>query len=125
MEVPLDGQSRHGLFVCITYLLLPMANWVDPDQRCILCAKVYHSQHLGLLWQYDFHSKHPIKKVMFLRGLDTLERFSIIFHKGDNFCNFLFTFLHTRPLLKRGLLLKERKQILSFHSRHFLNFFLE
>ena len=39
--------------------------------------------------------------------------------KGDNFCDFLFAFLCTKPLLKRGLLSKERiwfqgGQILSF-----------
>ena len=48
--------------------------------------------------------------------------FSTIFYKGDNFCDFLYTFLHTKPLLKRGLLQKERicsqgEQILSFWSR--------
>ena len=39
-----------------------------------------------------------------LREMDTLDRFSAIFHKGDNFCDFLFAFLSTNPLLKRGLL---------------------
>ena len=31
-----------------------------------------------------------------------------IFHKGDNFCDFLFVLLYTNPLLKRGLLYKDR-----------------
>ena len=26
------------------------------------------------------------------------------FYKGDNFCDFPFAFLHTKPLLKRGIL---------------------
>ena len=43
-----------------------------------------------------------------LRELYTLGRFSDIFYKQDKFCDFLFAFLHTRPLLKRGLLKKER-----------------
>ena len=34
--------------------------------------------------------------------------------KGDNSCNFLFTFLHTELLQKRGHFLKERDQIFSF-----------
>ena len=34
-------------------------------------------------------------------GLDTPGRFSAIFNMGDNFCDFLFGFLHTNPLLKR------------------------
>ena len=31
-----------------------------------------------------------------------------LFHKGENFCDFLFAFLRTKPYLKMGLLLKER-----------------
>ena len=38
-----------------------------------------------------------------VKGIDTLGSFSIIFNKGDNFCVFLFAFLHTKSLLKRGL----------------------
>ena len=30
--------------------------------------------------------------------------FSTIFYQGGNYCDFLFVFLHTKPLLKRGLL---------------------
>ena len=40
--------------------------------------------------------------------MGALSRFSTISDKGDNFCDFLFAFLYTHPLLKRGLLLKER-----------------
>ena len=39
-----------------------------------------------------------------LKKLDTLGRFSAIFYKGDNFCDFLFASLHINPLLRRGLL---------------------
>ena len=38
-----------------------------------------------------------------LRRLDTPARFSAIFYKGDNFCGFLFAFLHIKILLKMGL----------------------
>ena len=31
-----------------------------------------------------------------------------IFHKGDNFYDFLYTFMNTFPLQKMGLLFKER-----------------
>ena len=42
--------------------------------------------------------------------------------KGDNFCDFRFAFLHTKSLLKKDLLQKERfcsegGDILSFKSR--------
>ena len=47
------------------------------------------------------------------RGLDTLCRF----YKGDNFCDILFAFLHTKPFLKRGLHYKERICSLSFLCR--------
>ena len=57
-------------------------------------------------------------------GVDTPGRFSVIvyMYKGDNFYNFLFAFLFTQTLLKRGLLLKERiysqgEQILFFKSK--------
>ena len=32
--------------------------------------------------------------------------FRTVFQKGDNFNDYLFAFLHTKPLLKRGLLWK-------------------
>ena len=40
-------------------------------------------------------------------GLDTPGRFSISY-KGNNFCDFLFAYLHSNTLLKRGLLQKGR-----------------
>ena len=40
--------------------------------------------------------------------MDTAEDLAAILNKGDNFCDFLFSFLHTSPLLKRSLLYKER-----------------
>ena len=43
--------------------------------------------------------------VLSLRGLDIPGRFfSTIFNKGETFCDFLFAFLHVKPLLKSGLL---------------------
>ena len=39
-----------------------------------------------------------------LRWPDTFGKFSTIVYKGDNFCHFLFAFLHTKSPLKRGLL---------------------
>ena len=39
-----------------------------------------------------------------LKGLDTLGRFSVIVYRGDNFCDFLFAFIHTQQLRKGGLL---------------------
>ena len=45
----------------------------------------------------------------FLRRQDTHGTFSAIFDTGDNFCYFLFAFLQTKCLLKRGLLPKGSK----------------
>ena len=45
-----------------------------------------------------FSRKYSWKK------FDTLVRFSAAFYKGDNFCDFVFLFLHTKSLLKKGLL---------------------
>ena len=42
-----------------------------------------------------------------LKELNTLGGFYTIFHKGDNFCDFLLAFLHKSPL-KMVLLLKKR-----------------
>ena len=69
---------------------------------------------------------------LILRGLDILGNFSAIFYKGDNFCDFRFAFLHTKSLLQRGLLQRERicshgeqilyskhrEQIISFKSKN-------
>ena len=48
-----------------------------------------------MFWPFQFQR---------LRGLVILGRLSTIFCKGDNFCDFLFAFLHIESLLKRGLL---------------------
>ena len=42
------------------------------------------------------------------KGIDIVGRFSTIFHKGDNICDFLFDFLHTNSFLKNDLLYKEK-----------------
>ena len=41
-----------------------------------------------------------------LRGLDTLGRFSSISHKGDNFCDYLFAYLHIMPPSEKRCTLK-------------------
>ena len=41
-------------------------------------------------WFSNFHT-------CILSGLDTPDRISAVFNKGDNFCNFLFGFLHPNP----------------------------
>ena len=52
------------------------------------------AQFHGLGWGVQF----------ILRLLDALGRFSAILDKGDNVCDFLFVFMHTKPLLERCLL---------------------
>ena len=69
-----------------------------------------------------------------LKGLDTfvvvvvvsvvvvvvvVVRGTILFYNRDNFCDFLFAFLHTKPLLRRGYSKRKEfapmgEQILSF-----------
>ena len=41
------------------------------------------------------------QRVVKLRGLNTLGVFSEMFHKRDNFCDFLLAFLHIKLLLNR------------------------
>ena len=41
--------------------------------------------------------------------MDTPHYFSVIVYKGDNFCRFLFAFLHIKPLLK-GVYSKRKKK---------------
>ena len=54
-----------------------------------------------------------------LRGLETSERFSVIFSKGDNFYDLLFGFLHTKPFLEKGLTLKGNNSLsLGAHCFH-------
>ena len=43
--------------------------------------------------KFDSNCQH-IKEELF-KGLDALGRFSAIFYKEDNFCDFLFAFLNT------------------------------
>ena len=54
-----------------------------------------------------------------LRGLDKLNRLFTTVYKGNNFCDFLFAFLHITPLLKIGLLWKER---IGSSEEHFFPF---
>ena len=45
-----------------------------------------------------------LRAYVFLLKLDTLGRFCANFYNEENFCNFLFAFLHIKPLLLIGLL---------------------
>ena len=44
-----------------------------------------------------------------LRGLDATARFSAIFNKGDNICDFLFASLYTKISSEMGSTLKGKK----------------
>ena len=50
--------------------------------------------------------------------MGTHGRFSALFYKGDNLCDFLFTILHTKPFLKRGLL--KGNNVLPLRAKSFL-----
>ena len=47
-----------------------------------------------------------VSKSTQLMGFDTTSRFSA-FYTRENFCDFLFAFTYTNPLLKRGLLIRK------------------
>ena len=56
-----------------------------------------------------------------VRGLDAHVQFSADLY-GDNFCDFMFASIHTKPILKKGLFLKERicsQTFASFGSKFF------
>ena len=53
-----------------------------------------------------------------VRVIDTLGRFVTVSAKGDNFCDFLFALLHTKPLLKR--VCSVRKNLLPEGANSFL-----
>ena len=56
---------------------------------------------LKILYIYYTGYYHCILAYTCIYGrLDTLHRFSPIFFKGDNFYDFLFSFLHTKPHMK-------------------------
>ena len=46
-----------------------------------------------------------------LRGHDNLGRVSVTFHKGDNFCEFLFASLQIESLLEKGFTLKGKNML--------------
>ena len=48
----------------------------------------------------------------FLRWMETRGRFSLIFDKEDNLCDFLLAFLYIKPLLKR--VYSKRKELTPF-----------
>ena len=67
------------------------------------------------------------KTSVYLRGLSTPGRYDANVYKRDKFCDFLFVFLHTKPLLNRSLLEKERicshsEQILCSHREQIHSF---
>ena len=73
---------------------------------------LYHSRKLVcsyIHWRPFIRDKAYNVSTANGKGLDTPGRLAAILYKGDNFCGFLFAFLHTNPLLKLGLL-----KILSF-----------
>ena len=114
LEVPRQGTSKEylqhmflwrnkkNISLIPTLIYTYEAGKEGPDQR-----------KCGLTWVCVTHTWQNVSCVMHhmkylfcqsLCGLDTLTSFSIIFYKGDNFCDFLFPFLYFKPLLKRGLL---------------------
>ena len=82
---------------------------------CIKYLTMPSKKHKSCWYTRDWLKEHDtiaihIKQCtnIHLRGLDALDRFSVLLYRGDNSCDFLFPFLHTKPLLKWGLLIKER-----------------
>ena len=61
---------------------------------------------------------NEFKQLSNVKGLDTFGKFSSIFHKEDNFCDFLFAFKHIKPLLKR--VYSKRKNFSKGEQMHLL-----
>ena len=60
-------------------------------------------------WTYcRMNSCFVTARFVYLRQLDSFDRFLAICYKGDSFCDFLYGFYHSKPLLKRSLHLMER-----------------
>ena len=73
------------------------------------CFLVYTNTEVSAsLNLYHFIKRSTRMGTMHLMGLKTLDRFYVILYKGDNFCDLLFGFLLTKPLLKRDRLSKEK-----------------
>ena len=77
-----------------------MANSADPDQLKKPTGLDLHClQRQGI----SGFSRAKVKFTRRIARTGTLGRFSAIFHRGDNFYEFLFGFLYTKFLLKRDL----------------------
>ena len=93
-----DGNAGYGI-CCFVYSLEPWLCYMS----CSMRKRAQPHRH------------------RFLRGLNKFSRVSVNLYKGDNFHDFFFASLHTKPS-ERGLLLKERicsqgEQILSLKSK--------
>ena len=70
--------------------------------------------------KFSIHlNRHVFIIIHLISGLDTLGRFSFMFFKGDNFCDFLFAFLHSVPSEKGST---PRKNEFATNGRKFCSF---
>ena len=73
-----------------------MSNSLDPDQ-----ARHYVGPDLGQNCLQSYQQKTKVATSgLIVKGTGHINRFSDIVYKGNNFCDFLFAFMCTKPLLK-------------------------
>ena len=89
-------------WITVEYIVVRHRYWWDcVDEQDIMIMQVTH-----MLVDFSVEADH-------LRGLDTTDGVSVYcIHKQYSFCELLFAFLHTNPLLKRDLF-KKRKNLLA------------
>ena len=92
--------------------------WICTACHFVQRGSTWLAENPKWVWHLNLFSMTRVKK-------GRLGIYSAILYKGDNFCAFLFAFLHTKSLLKRGLLWKEQicfkgEYLLKLHHRNIL-----
>ena len=80
--------------------------------RFLYIKHYYHYNNIIILLLFLIIIRSPS------RGHDTCDRFSVILCKGVNFCDFLYAFLYTKPLLKGAF--SKRKEFAPIKGKNLL-----
>ena len=114
---PHKQKTKQTTIVVIGALRVNSTHQHPSEQKTNLRVDCFSEGEKGNFWELS-----PVKVYPYTFScLDTLGDFVCLFSKGDNFCYFLFAFLHTKPLLKRDLFLKEKNN--NLFPSYFLLFF--
>ena len=94
-----------------------------PTQTKYCCLHISQAMRKGIFGTYA-NTKDPDQPTnlhslirAFIKGTGYLEDFLSIFQRRDNFCNFLFGFLHGKTFLKRDLSWKKRVRSHGVYSK--------